>query len=92
MDITNMIYFCTVCKYKNITKAAEALHISQSALSRRIVALEDELGVQLLARSGGYFELTPAGKVFWGEAEELINRHGKLVKRIDRLNTTVNYV
>lgn len=84
MDITNMIYFCTVCKYKNITKAAEDLHISQSALSRRIVAIEDELGVQLLTRSGGYFELTPAGKAFWEEAEELIKRHGKLVKRIER--------
>lgn len=84
MDITNMIYFSTVCKYKNITKAAESLHISQSSLSRRIVSIEDELGVQLLIRSGGYFEITPAGKAFLDEAEEIIKRQAKLIKRIDQ--------
>ena len=47
---------------KNITKAAEKLFITQSALSKRIRALEQELGVTLLLRSHQGIRLTPAGE------------------------------
>ena len=43
--------FVTVCRLGNITRAAEALYISQPALTRQIQELEQELGCQLLVRS-----------------------------------------
>lgn len=42
-----------ISEMNNITKAAEKLCITQSALSKRIKAFEDELGVQLFKRSRG---------------------------------------
>jgi DNA-binding transcriptional LysR family regulator len=84
MDISNMNCFVTVCKYKNITKAAEVLHISQSALSRRIMSMEEELGVQLLIRGGGYLEITPAGHVFLEEAERAIRKYNQLEKKLEK--------
>lgn len=84
MDLTNMIYFTTACKYRNITKASEFLHISQSSLSRRIMALENELGVTLLDREEGHFELTQAGKTFFDEAQKVIKQQDSLIKRMNK--------
>lgn len=84
MDITNMIYFITACNYKNITKASEYLHISQSSLSRKIMALENELGLKLLDREEGHFELTQAGKTFFDEAQKVIKQQDSLIKRMNK--------
>ena len=47
---------------RNITHAADKLYMTQSALSKRIKALEQELGVKLLDRHNRPFSLTPAGE------------------------------
>ena len=66
----------------NITKAAEKLCITQSALSKRIKALEDELGVQLLKRSRGGTTLTTKGEIVlkysYGIADKLIEMKQEL--------------
>ena len=51
--------FHTVVKTRNFTKAAELLHISQSALSQRILNLEQELQTSLFIRSKSGIDLTP---------------------------------
>jgi DNA-binding transcriptional LysR family regulator len=58
---------------KSITRAAEKLYLTQSALSARILALEDELGVLLLDRRDKQFRLTAAGVRFARHAERLLN-------------------
>lgn len=45
--------FLAVCRYKSITKAAEELHITQSALSTRLKQLEDDIGCVLFLRNKG---------------------------------------
>lgn len=50
---------------KNITKAAEKLFISQSALSKRIKSIERELGIELLLRCHQGIRFTPPGKRCW---------------------------
>ena len=51
MEIRILVEFLTLAREKNITKAANILHITQSALSRRLISLEEELGVKLFDRS-----------------------------------------
>lgn len=58
---------------KSVTRAAEKLFLTQSALSARIAALETELGVSLLDRRDKQFRLTTAGARFHRQAERLLN-------------------
>lgn len=58
---------------KSVTRAAEKLFVTQSALSSRIAALEEELGVLLLDRRDKSFRLTTAGARFHRHAERLLN-------------------
>lgn len=58
---------------KSVTRAAEKLFITQSALSSRIAALETELGALLLDRRDKQFRLTMAGSRLHRHAERLLN-------------------
>ena len=51
-------YFLTIAREQNITKAAEALHVTQSTLSKQMMELEDRLGKQLLIRGKRRVTLT----------------------------------
>lgn len=84
MDIQALSDYIVVCNYENITKASEALHISQSALSRRIQALESELGVELLKRTRNRIEVTEAGRAMMEDAIKIIARHEKMTKNLMR--------
>lgn len=57
-------YFQAVAKYNSFSEAAEECHISQSAISQQVKALENELGFLLLKRKNRKFELTEAGEFF----------------------------
>jgi DNA-binding transcriptional LysR family regulator len=57
---------------KSVSRAAEKLFVTQSALSSRIAALEAELGVLLLDRRDKQFRLTTAGTRFFRQAERLL--------------------
>lgn len=73
MTITQLRYFRKACKLDNITRAAEALHVSQPSVSAAIRELEAEFGFDLLERRGRSFTLTPNGAVFLAEAERLLS-------------------
>lgn len=61
--------FVAAAKYESFTRAAEALCVSQAAISRQIRELEIYLGAQLFARVGRTVELTAAGAVFFEAAQ-----------------------
>lgn len=61
-----------VARTGNITKAAESLHVTQSAVSRRIKFLEDQYGQPLLDRSGPLLGLNPAGRVVLEKAQKIL--------------------
>ena len=63
MELRQLRLFIEVAKHKSITKAAENMHISQPALSKSLMALEDELGMKLIIRTNKTSDLTDAGKV-----------------------------
>lgn len=58
-------YFQAVVQNSSFSEAAEKCHISQSAISQQIKALENELGFQLLERKNRKFILTSAGEHFY---------------------------
>ena len=73
MLFRQMKYFITVIECGNFTEAAEQCHISQSAVSQQIQALEKDLGVALIHRENRRFSLTPAGEYFYHHSRELID-------------------
>ena len=55
--------FLTLCRIGNFTKTAEALHITQPAVTQHIKYLEEQYGVKLVAHEGKTFSLTPQGEL-----------------------------
>lgn len=72
MDFHHLKYFVEVADKKSFSKAARTLHISQSAISRTIKALEEELGVVLFMRNAKAVELTDAGTIFLSHAKRVV--------------------
>ena len=66
-------YLLTVAKTRNITRAAEMLHISQPALTKAIRRQEKELGVTLFDRGKSPLTLTDAGERFLESARKLLD-------------------
>ena len=63
-DLNNLYFFAKVIDFGSYTAAAEALGLQTSKLSRRIAALETEIGVRLINRTTRRLSLTEAGKTF----------------------------
>lgn len=72
MELHQLRYFVTIAHEGTITRAAEALFLAQPSLSTQLKRLEDELGAKLFERAGRKLILTPAGEVFLGHAEGIL--------------------
>ena len=77
MDIRVLRYFLTVVREENISKAAQALHVTQPTLSRQMAQLEEELGTPLFVR-GKHLTLTDAGVMLRRRAEEVAELMDKI--------------
>ena len=64
MELNQLHYFVEVARCENITRAAKELFITQPALSRVILRLEQELGTPLFDRHSGRVTLNEHGKAF----------------------------
>ncbi len=71
LNYHHLNYFRVVAKTGNLTKAAQQLHIAQSALSTQIRQLEQQLGQDLFLRKGRSLELTEAGRITLNYAENI---------------------
>jgi DNA-binding transcriptional LysR family regulator len=72
MNLRFVEAFYWVVSLKSVSRAAEKLYITQSAMSSRVAALEEELGVLLLDRRDKQFRLTAAGMRFFNHAQRLL--------------------
>jgi LysR family nitrogen assimilation transcriptional regulator len=81
-DLRRLRYFVKVAELGSLTRAAEALHIAQPALSQQIRMLESELGVRLLDRGPRGVVLTEAGGRMLSEARLLIDSVKGTIDRV----------
>ena len=72
MDIQQLIYFSKIAELQNISKAADALYISQPTLSRMVKKLEEELQCRLFLHKGKNIYLTENGRIFHQRAQEML--------------------
>lgn len=81
MTLQQIMYFQRVARSGSFTKAARACFVSQTAISRQISALEEELHVTLLERDTAHVKLTLAGEYFFQQVNELTARLEEVVTR-----------
>lgn len=87
MDIKMLKNFLLVARQLSFTKAADLAFASQSAISKQIRQLEQELSAELFTRNKRTVELTPAGKYFQAEVTELINQWQYIAERTNEIHS-----
>ena len=80
LNFHHLRYFWAVAKEGNLTRAAQQLHVSQSAMSAQIKELETSLGQQLFQRSGRSLVLTEAGHLALAYADTIFATGNELVE------------
>lgn len=78
LNYHHLNYFWQVAKVGNLTKTAEMLHVSQSALSSQIKQLEESIGSQLFTRENRKLILTDVGKTTFSYAESIFKLGNEL--------------
>ncbi|MGN6277361.1 MAG: LysR substrate-binding domain-containing protein [Sphingomonas sp.] len=74
MTLDQLRIFVAVAERQHMTRAAETLHLTQSAVSAAIAGLEARHDVRLFHRVGRGIELTDAGRLFFGDARAILDR------------------
>jgi DNA-binding transcriptional LysR family regulator len=77
MNERQLLAFKYVIQYGTMTKAADLLHVTQSAVSQMITNLEEDLGFPVFVRRQGKIASTPQGRSFLVEAENVLETMGK---------------
>jgi DNA-binding transcriptional LysR family regulator len=80
MELRELSAFVAVVEEGGMSAASRRLHVSQSALSQTVSALERELGVKLLARTSSGVRPTEAGATLLGEARAVLARYHQAVR------------
>lgn len=90
MDLHQLRIFVAIAASGNLTRASEALYLSQPAVSAQIKALEEELGISLFFREARGMGLTPAGKVLLAEATSALSAAKNVVIRAQNLRNNIS--
>ena len=78
MNLKHLAHWLALAETGSFSRAAEKLHITQSALSRSIQVLEEELGGPLVDRVGKKNELTPLGLSVLEKARRIVHEAEEL--------------
>jgi LysR family glycine cleavage system transcriptional activator len=84
-SLESLRIFAVAARHMSFTKAADELHLTQSAISHRVRALEEELGVTLFNRLTRRLELTPAGQAL---AQRVNHAVAGIARAVAELNPT----
>jgi len=88
LDVESLRTFATVLDLGGMTKAAEALDVSQSAVSWKIRRLEEKVGRDLLIREGRTLRASRDGRELLGYARTIVETHDEAVSRLESSELT----
>lgn len=83
MDLRKLRHAVALARHLNFTRAADALNLTQSALSRSIQALEDECQLRLFDRNRNIVAITAAGREFIRHAQILLRKEAELMEMVN---------
>jgi DNA-binding transcriptional LysR family regulator len=89
MEISHLKAFVETARQEHMTKAAEALQISQPALSKTIHLMEKELGVNLFDRAGKRILLNENGRILLSHANSILMELEEIPIEIQEYNSTL---
>ena len=84
MELRHLRYFVSVAEQRSFSRAAQVLHVSQSAISEQIADLEAEIGVLLLDRGTRQTALTESGRVFLQHAQRVLDEARNAISEAQR--------
>ncbi len=90
MDFRQIEAFVNVVRYKNFSKAAEALFLTQPTISTHVSALEKELGVKLIDRHGKEALPTAQGTILFQYATQMLNIREKALFSLDTFTNEID--
>jgi DNA-binding transcriptional LysR family regulator len=90
MELRQLEHFVAVAAELSFTRAAQRVHLVQSALSTSVAKLERELGVQLFDRSRQQIALTPAGEHFRAHCYEVLRAARAATEAVDTYRGTLS--
>lgn len=86
MNISILQTFVIVAEKKNLSLAAQEIHITQPAISKQLSVLESHFDTTLVERKGRGVSLTPAGEVFYRHAREMLEMMNKAEREIRQIS------
>jgi len=86
IDSQHLRIYVTLARTKNMSRAAEELHLTTSGVSHCLKALEADLGCRLFDRNSRKFELSQVGKEFLAEAEQILDQMNSVRGKIRAWN------
>jgi LysR family transcriptional regulator, transcription activator of glutamate synthase operon len=89
MELRQLRYVEAVARHRHFTRAAEELHVAQSALSHQIKRLEAELGTELFSRNSRTVVVTEAGEAVAARARGVLDQVSGLRQEVDELRGLV---
>ena len=80
MTLDRFKVFAAAARYRNVTRAAKELHITQPAVTKQLRALERDYNAVLYRRNGRGIELTDVGRAFLGKVKKILRSYDSLVR------------
>lgn len=85
MDISQMEYLIATVEEKTLTRAAQKLHITQPALSRSIMRIEESVGIPLFNRIGRNISVNKYGELLYQWAKKAVSEYHRTVEQMNDL-------
>lgn len=90
LDLHRLEIFCKVVEFKNFTRAAEAMYLSQPTVSEHIRYLEEILGETLIDRMGREVLPTPAGRILYEYAKKMLRLREQTIQALKHFKGSIS--